>query len=72
MLVLQRKINEKILIGDDIVITVTKIIDGYAVKLGIEAPRDLLVRRLDPAGKFEGGQEYWRSLMMALALRWIR
>jgi carbon storage regulator len=44
MLVLTRKRDEKIMIGDDIVITVVEI-RGDKVRLGIEAPRDIRVDR---------------------------
>lgn len=44
MLVLTRKLDEAILIGDDIKITVVEI-DGDKVKLGIEAPRELVILR---------------------------
>jgi carbon storage regulator len=44
MLVLGRKLNERILIGDDIVITVAAI-SGDQVRLGIEAPRNVAVDR---------------------------
>jgi len=44
MLVLTRKQNEKIRIGDSIVITVVKM-KGKAVRLGIEAPRDVNILR---------------------------
>lgn len=44
MLVLTRKVGESIAIGDGITLTVVKI-DGNRVRLGIEAPRDVLIRR---------------------------
>jgi len=44
MLVLSRKLNEKIMIGDGIVITVVKI-DRNQVRIGIEAPGDVKVYR---------------------------
>jgi carbon storage regulator len=43
MLVLTRKENEKIRIGDDIVITVVR--TGDRVRLGIEAPGNMVVLR---------------------------
>ena len=48
MLVLQRKRNERILIGDDIVITVC-LIRGDNVRLGIEAPAAVTVHREEVA-----------------------
>jgi carbon storage regulator len=44
MLVLSRKLNEKIIIGEGIVLTVVKI-DRNQVRLGIEAPGDVPVFR---------------------------
>jgi len=44
MLVLSRKLNEKIIIAGDIVITVVKI-DRNQVRLGIEAPGHIPVYR---------------------------
>lgn len=44
MLVLTRKVGESIAIGDGITLTVVKI-DGNRVRLGIEAPRDVSIRR---------------------------
>ena len=44
MLILSRKINEQIVIGDRIVITVVAIRGGN-VRLGIEAPEDVPVHR---------------------------
>jgi carbon storage regulator len=44
MLVLSRKLGEKIIIGDNIVVTVVKI-DRNQIRLGIEAPKDVAVYR---------------------------
>ncbi len=44
MLVLTRKVDESITIGDSIVITVLAV-EGERVKLGINAPRDMLILR---------------------------
>lgn len=44
MLVLSRKINESIMIGDQIEVIVLDVRDGH-VKLGIKAPRDVSVHR---------------------------
>ena len=44
MLVLSRKEAQRIRLGDDIVISVLKL-GGDKVRLGIDAPRDMLVLR---------------------------
>ncbi len=44
MLVLSRKVGERILIGDNIAVTVVRI-SGGGVRLGIEAPTELPVVR---------------------------
>jgi carbon storage regulator len=46
MLVLNRKIGERILIGDDITITVVKV-QGKQVRIGIEAPSSVSIRRME-------------------------
>lgn len=44
MLVITRKKNESLLIGDDIEIKILKLEDG-SVKIGIEAPKDKIILR---------------------------
>jgi carbon storage regulator len=44
MLVLSRKLGEKIVIGDKIVVTVVKI-DRNQIRIGIEAPQEVSVYR---------------------------
>lgn len=44
MLILSRKLNEKIVIGDDVEISIIEI-HGDQVKLGVSAPRDVKVFR---------------------------
>lgn len=46
MLVLSRRIGEVLCIGSDITLTVVGI-KGKQVRLGIKAPRDVAVSRLD-------------------------
>ena len=44
MLVLSRKVTERIRLGDNIVVTVVRV-SGDRVRLGIEAPPEVLVLR---------------------------
>ena len=46
MLVLTRKLMEKLYIGDDVVVTVVRL-EGGQVRLGIEAPREVAVVRAE-------------------------
>lgn len=46
MLVLSRKIGERVLVGDAVVITVVRI-GPNAVRLGIEAPKDMDIVRTE-------------------------
>ncbi len=46
MLVLTRKLQERIKIGDDVTITVLRVM-GHAVRIGIEAPRSVRVIRAE-------------------------
>lgn len=44
LLVLSRKVSERILVGDKVVVTVVRI-GPHAVRLGIEAPKDMNIVR---------------------------
>jgi carbon storage regulator len=44
MLVLSRRLGESIVIGDDVVITVLEV-KGDVVRIGVDAPRSIQVRR---------------------------
>ncbi len=46
MLVLTRKVRERLYIGDDVCVTVLRLASGQ-VRLGIEAPRDVSVVRAE-------------------------
>jgi carbon storage regulator len=48
MLVISRKLNEKLRIGDNVEVTVLEI-SGSRVVLGIDAPREIAIRRVGPA-----------------------
>jgi carbon storage regulator len=55
MLVLSRKLGEKIIIGDNIVVTVVKI-DRNQIRLGIEAPQSVSVYREEIAPGYLGSK----------------
>jgi len=46
MLILGRKTNESVIIGDNIVVTILAV-DGDRVKVGIDAPADVRILRQD-------------------------
>ncbi len=50
MVVLSPKVDEKIMIGDDIVLTLVKI-DNNRVRIGISAPKDVHILRGELVGK---------------------
>ena len=52
MLVLSRKVGERIWIGDEIAITVVRLTSG-GVRIGIEAPKELAVVREELKQKIE-------------------
>ena len=52
MLVLSRKSDEKIMIGKDIVISILEV-DGTSVKLGIQAPKEISILRMEVFEKIQ-------------------
>ena len=55
MLVLTRKVGESFMIGDDITVTVVRIVGG-GVRIGIEAPDDCSVMRQELHELLEDGE----------------
>jgi carbon storage regulator len=47
VLTLTREVGEKIIIGDDVVVTVISVSDNGRVRLGIEAPRQIRIDRAE-------------------------
>jgi carbon storage regulator len=58
MLILTRKLGEKITIGDDVRITLLEI-KGAQVRLGIEAPKDISIHRQEIYDRIR--EENWES-----------
>jgi len=56
MLILTRKLGESITIGDDIKVSILRI-HGKQVKLGIEAPNDVVVHRKEIYIKIQDEQK---------------
>lgn len=56
MLILSRRVGEKILIGDRIVVTVNEI-RGNQVRIGIEAPTETSVDREEVRARKEAARE---------------
>lgn len=57
MLVLSRKVGEKIVIGEKIEITLVAVL-GDKVRIGITAPRDITVHRKEIADLIESNKRY--------------
>lgn len=55
MLVLSRKVGERILIGENISVTVVRIAGG-GVRLGVEAPADMAVIRQELKDRLDAEQ----------------
>jgi carbon storage regulator len=59
MLVLSRKVDQKIIVGEDIQVTIVRI-EGNRVRIGITAPDDVAIRRAEIAFDFEGDHKSTR------------
>ncbi len=53
MLILTRRIDERIFIGDEIVLSVLDI-EGNRVKLGIQAPKEIAILREEIHARYSG------------------
>lgn len=58
MLVLSRKEQQEIMIGENVIVKIVKVAAGK-IKIGVTAPDDVTVRRLDmlQAGNKENGED---------------
>ena len=61
MLVLSRKYNESVVIGDDVFITVVEI-NGDKVRLGIEAPKSATVHRQEIYDRIKSSEVQAKTL----------
>jgi carbon storage regulator len=66
MLVLSRKVGERILIGDNISVTVVRITGG-GVRLGVEAPTDMAVVRQELKDRLDAEQAAMPNLPLKTA-----
>lgn len=62
MLVLSRKVGEKITIGDKITLTIVKI-PGNRVQIGIEAPLEISIRREEVKNRHQRSLEIPQELL---------
>ncbi len=60
MLIITRKLGEKLIIGDDIEV-VTLGVQGNSVKIGINAPRDVAVHREEIYRKIQAEDDDQRN-----------
>ncbi len=61
MLKLTRNINESLMIGDDIKLTILRNDNGGQVKIGIEAPKDIPVHRKEIYKRIQDENEVWKN-----------
>jgi carbon storage regulator len=55
MLVLTRRVNETLIIGDKVTVTILGI-KGFQVRVGVNAPRDVTVHREEVIGRIGRGE----------------
>jgi carbon storage regulator len=53
MLILTRRVDERIIIGDNVIVCVLEI-EGNRVKLGLEAPKDIAILREEIHEQYAG------------------
>jgi carbon storage regulator len=63
MLVLSRKIGERILIGEDIYLVALGIQKG-SMRFGIEAPKSVNIVREELLGRDEKSASFWQNLLL--------
>ena len=56
MLLLERKVGQEILIGDDIIVSVVAVTKFGMVKIGIDAPREIPVDRREVRNRIDNGE----------------
>ncbi len=69
MMVVRRKVGQAIWIGDDVRLVVLDVQDGRIVRLGIEAPDEVAVHRLEI---YQQIQEENKAAVAGDALAWLK
>ena len=65
MLILTRRVGEKLIIGEDVTVTVLGV-KGNQIRIGIDAPRDVPVNREEVYQRIVKEQKGWNDK------RWVR
>ena len=68
MLILQRKLGESVLIGDEIEVTVVSVEAGGRVRLAIDAPRSMTILRNELRRAMDANKEAAQEEASPLAL----